>query len=130
MAEEATESNLIRRILEGISGGYYPNAYSLYGKLPKAFRDKLSYWDILKTFHELEWNVKVIEINEVIETEAHDPWKPGIGITPGIVMKKVVSYRIRPEFAAWNYTPELFDTILKNLHQDSPTIEFSRVPLS
>lgn len=125
MVEEVTEANLVRRILEGINGGYYPNAYFLYGKLPKAFRQKCSYWDIIKIFHELEWNVKVIEIDNVSETQARDPWRPGIGITPGIVPKKVIRYKIRPVFVGWNIIPGLFDKILENLHQEDPTIEFT-----
>lgn len=130
MVEEVTEANLVRRILEGIQGGYYPNAYFLYQKLPKAFRVKYTYWDILKLFHELEWNVKIIEIDNVSETQARDPWGPGIGIAPGIVLKKIISYRIRPEFAGWNIIPGLFDKILENLHQEDPTIEFSGLPSS
>jgi hypothetical protein len=130
MVEEVTEANLVRRILEGIQGEYYPNAYFLYQKLPKAFRVKYIYWDILKLFHELEWDVKIIEIDNVSETQARDPWRPGIGIAPGIVLKKIIRYRIRPEFAGWNIIPGLFDKILENLHQEDPTIEFSGLPSS
>lgn len=127
MDEAIAEKDLVIRILEGVSGGYYPNAYFLYGKLPKAFRQKYSYWDIIKLFHELEWNVKVIEIDEVHELHARDPWRPGIGFAPGIVPKKVIKYRIRPAFVGWNIIPGLFDKILENLHQEDPTIEFTGI---
>jgi len=125
MVEEATEANLVRRILEGIQGGYYPNAYFLHQKLPKAFKEKYSYWDVIKLFHELEWNVKVIEIDEVYETHARDPWRPGVGPTPGIVQKKIIRYRIRPGFEGWNIIPGFLDKILDNLHKEDPTIEFT-----
>lgn len=125
MGEEITERDLVIRILEGVSGGYYPNAYSLYQKLPKAFRQKYSFWDVLKLFHELEWNVKVIEIDGIPESQAYDPWRPGIGIAPGIILKKLIRYRVRPAFVGWNIIPGLFDKILENLHQEYPTIEFS-----
>lgn len=127
MVEEATEANLVRRILEGIQGGYYPNAYFLHQKLPKAFKEKYSYWDVIKLFHELEWNVKVIEIDEVHESHARDPWRPGIGVAPGIVPKKVVRYRIRSEFTGWNIVRGLFDKIMDNLHIEDPTIEFTNL---
>lgn len=125
MVEEATEANLVRRILEGVSGGYYPNAYFLYEKLPKVFKERYSYWDVLKLFHELEWNVKVIEIDDVYESQARDPWRPGVGIAPGIVAKKVIRYLIRPAFVGWNITPGLLDRILDNLHAEDPTIDFA-----
>jgi hypothetical protein len=113
--------------LEGISGGYYPNAYFLYEKIPIAFKERYSYWDILKAFHELEWNVKVIEIDEVRESHARDPWRPGIGVAPGILPKRIIGYKIRAAFAGWNIIPGLFDKILENLHTENPTIEFSEV---
>lgn len=125
MVEEVTEANLVWIILKSIGDGYGTNSYFLYERLPKAFRQKYSYWDILKLFHELEWNVKVIEIDEVHESHARDPWKPGIGIALGIVPKKVIRYRIRPAFVGWNIIPGLLDKILENLHQEDPTIEFT-----
>ena len=121
MVDEVTEANLVRRILEGIQGGYYPNAYFLYQKLPKAFKGKYSYWEVLKLFHELEWNVKVIEIDTLDEVRAWNPWRPGDATIP----KKVLHYRIRQGFESWNLTPSLFDKILENLHQEDPTIEFT-----
>jgi len=118
-SEEATERNLVIRILEGISGGYYPNAWALHRKLPKAFRAKFKYWDVAKLFHELEWNVKVIEIDRLDSTTAYSPW-PALGFQ---LSKKVVKYRIRPEFDQWKYKAGLLDAILDNLHGDSPTIQ-------
>ena len=118
MNEEVTEANLVRRILEGISGGYYPNAHFLYQKLPKAFRGKYSYWDVLKLFHELEWNVKVIEIDRVHDHTAWNPW--GNGIMP----KRVIEYRIRQGFEGWNIVPGLFEKIIDNLHREYPKINF------
>ncbi len=117
--EEATERNLVIRILEGVSGGYYPNAWFLYDKLPKAFREKFSYWDVLRFFHELEWNVKVIEIDRVDSSEAYNPWK-ALGLT---LSKKVVKYRIRPEFQQWKYKLQLLDAILQNLRSECPAID-------
>lgn len=118
-AKEATEGNLVIRILEGISGGYYPNAWFLYEKLPKAFKARFSYWDVIRFFHELEWNVKVIEIDQVYGSTAYSPWR-----TLGFQLpKKVVKYLIRPEFEQWKYRPGLLDAILENLHIDSPSIE-------
>lgn len=121
MVEEVSEANLVRRILRGIEGGYYPNAYFLYEKLPKAFREKYSYWDIVKLFHELEWNVKVIEIDKARETTAWNPWRPG----EPIMQKKVIEYCIRPQFGGWQYIPGLFDKIMEGLHQGLyPEIDF------
>ena len=121
MVEEVTEANLVRRILDGVSGGYYPNAYFLYEKLPKAFKERYSYWDILKLFHELEWNVKVIEIDAVDDRQAWNPWRPGEASIP----KKVIKYRIRSGFEGWNYVPGLFKKIIENLHQERDVeIEF------
>lgn len=122
--EEATERNLIIRILEGIAGGYYPNAWFLYDKLPKAFRARFSYWDVLRLFHELEWNVKVIEIESVDSSTTYNPW-PALGF---VLPKKVIKYAIRPEFRLWNYKPGLLDAILENLHNDSPRIELDPRP--
>lgn len=119
MGEETTEANLVRRILEGIEGGYYPNAWFLYDKLPKAFRTKFSYWDVLKLFHELEWNVKVIEIDRVDDITAYCPW-PALGFQ---LSKRVIRYCIRPEFNQWKYKPGLLEAILDNLHSESPRIE-------
>lgn len=124
MVEEVTEANLVRRILEGVQGGYYPNAYFLYQKLPKAFKEKYSYWDVLKLFHELEWNVKVIEIEGIGNHTAWNPW--GSDIMP----KKVIEYRIRPGFEGWNLLPGLFEKILDNLHQEYPKIDFQLPPPS
>jgi hypothetical protein len=115
MVEEVTEANLIRRILRGVEGGYYPNAYFLYEKLPKAFRQKFSYADILTLFSELEWNVKVIEIDHVRSGSAYNPW--GGDVT---VSKKIIEYRLRSEFAGWEHKPGLFEKILENLHQTYP----------
>ena len=127
MVEEVTEANLVWIILKSIGDGYGTNAYFLYERLPKAFRQKYSFWDVLKLFHELEWNVKVIEIDEVHESHARDPWRPGIGIAPGIVPKKVIRYRIRPAFVGWNIIPGLLDKIMDNLHIEDPTIEFTNL---
>ena len=115
MVEEATEANLVRRILRSVEGGYYPNAYLLYEKLPKAFRQKFSYADILTVFNELEWNVKVLEIAHVRDGSAYNPWNGDVTVS-----KKVIEYRLRPEFRAWEYKPGLFEKILENLHQTYP----------
>lgn len=112
MGEEATEANLVRRILEGIEGGYYPNAYFLYDKSPKAFKEKYSCWDILRLFQELEWNVKVIEVARIRESSAWNPWKGEASIR-----KNIIEYSLRPEFSGWAYKPGLFEKILENLHQ-------------
>ncbi|MFW6118121.1 MAG: hypothetical protein ACOC6R_01335 [Chloroflexota bacterium] len=120
MVEEVTEANLVRRILEGVSGGYYPNAYFLYQKLPKAFRERYSYWDVLKLFHELEWNAKVIEIERVYETSAWNPWRLG----GPVMQKKVIEFRIRQGFEGWNIAPGLFEKILDSLHQEYPKMDF------
>ena len=117
--EEATERNLVIRILDGISGGYYPNAWFLYDKLPTAFQAEFKYWDVLRLFHELEWNVKVIEIDQIDSTTAYCPW-PALGFQ---LSKKLVKYHIRPEFCAWKHKPGLLDAILDNLHSESPRIE-------
>ena len=115
MAEQVSEENLVRRILEGVSGGYYPNAYFLYEKLPKSYRQKFSYWDVIKIFHELEWNVKVIEIKELRDSPAWNPWQGN-----ATVSKKIIEYQLRPEFIAWKYKPGLFEKIMENLHQVNP----------
>jgi len=120
MVKEATEANLVRRILEGIEGGYYPNAYSLYEKLPKAFKHEYSYWDILKLFHEMEWNVKVIEIARTRESSAWNPW-----MGEASIQKNIIEYSLRPEFSGWAYKAGLFEKILENLHQEpSHKIDF------
>ncbi|MBC8512470.1 MAG: hypothetical protein H8D32_05770 [Dehalococcoidia bacterium] len=115
MVEEATEANLICRILEGVSGGYYPNAYFLYEKLPKAFKERFSYGDVLTLFNKLEWNVKVIEIEHIRDTSAWNPWKGEPSVS-----KKVIEYRVRPQFEGWKHKPGLFEKILQNLHQELP----------
>lgn len=117
--EEASEINLVVRILEGVSGGYYPNAWFLHENLPKAFRAKFTYWDVLRVFHELEWNVKVIEVDRLDSSTAYCPWS-ALGFE---LPKKVVKYCVRPEFDGWKYKPALLDAILDNLHRDSPRIE-------
>lgn len=113
MVEEATEANLVRRILRGIGEGHGTNAYFLYGNLPKAFRGKYSYGDFLALLNDLEWNVKVIEIDRIRTSSAYNPWKG-----EAMVSKKVIEYRIRPEFIGWEYKPGLFEKILDNLHQE------------
>lgn len=113
MVEEVTEANLVRRILRGIGDGYGANAYFLYGNLPKAFKERFSYEDVLVLFNKLEWNVKVIEIDWIRESQAFNPWK---GETT--IPKKVIEYRLRPEFWGWEYKHGLFEKILENLHQE------------
>ena len=128
MVEEVTEANLVWIILKSIGDGHGTNAYFLHSNLPKAFREKFSHEDVLILFNKLEWNVKVIEIDHVSETQARYPWRPCIGIATGIVPKKIISYRIRPAFVGWNILPNLFDKILENLHQEDPTIDFTGFP--
>lgn len=113
MVEEATEENLVRRILRGIGQGHGNNAYFLYNNLPKAFRERFSYEDVLVLFGKLEWNIKIIEIDRVRESQAFNPWK---GETT--IAKKVVEYRLRPEFWGWEHKPGLFEKILEHLHQE------------
>lgn len=117
--EQATEKNLVVRILEGISGGYYPNAWFLYQRLPKVFREQFTYRDVLDLFHKLEWNVKVIEIKNLKSTTAYCPWL-ALGYQ---LPKKVVLYEIRPEFENWKYNPKVLDVVMDNLHDESPTIK-------
>lgn len=120
MVEEVTEANLVRRILRGIGDGSGTNAYFLHGNLPKAFQERFSYEDVLVLFGKLEWNVKVIEIDRVRESQALNPWK---GETT--IPKRVIEYRLRPEFFGWEYKPGLFQKILENLHQEpSEKIDF------
>jgi len=113
MAEEVTEANLVRRILRGIGDGYGTNAYFLYGRLPKAFKERFSYEDVLVVFSKLEWNVKVIEIDRVQDSVARNPWRG-----EAMVSKKVIEYCIRPEFIGWEYKSGLLEKILDNLHQE------------
>lgn len=120
MNEQVTQANLVRRILKGIGDGYATNAYFLYGNLPKAFRERFSYEDVLVLFNKLEWNVKVIEVDRVRDSSAWNPWKGDASVS-----KKVIEYRLRPEFIHWEYIPSLFEKILENLHQEpSRKIDF------
>ena len=120
MNEEVTEANLVRRILKGIGDGYATNAYFLYRNLPKAFEKTFSYEDVLVLFNELEWNVKVIEVDRVRDSSAWNPWKG-----EATVSKKVIEYRLRPEFMGWDHILGLFEKILENLHQEpSQKIDF------
>lgn len=113
MVEEVTEASLVHRILRGIGDGYGTNAYFPYGHLPKAFKGRFSYEDVLVLFNKLEWNVKVIEIECVRDTSAWNPWKG-----EATVSKKVIEYHLRDEFIGWEHMPGLFEKILENLHQE------------
>jgi hypothetical protein len=117
--EPVTEKNLVVRIPEGISGGYYPNAWFLHQGLPKAFREQFSYRDVLDLFHKLEWNVEIIEISSLKSTTAYCPWL-ALGYE---LPKKLVVYGIRPEFENWKHNPKILDAVLDNLHDESPTIK-------
>lgn len=83
--EEVTEANLVRRILRALEIG--PTNPYFYEKLPKAFKERFSYKDVLTLFSELEWDVKVIEIDRIRETSAYNPWKGNITVS-----KKVIEY--------------------------------------
>ena len=122
MDEEIIEKALVTRILFGVSSGNSPNAWFLYQNLPKEFKKKYTYSDILNLFHELEWNVKVIEVDRVDETEGWNPWQTWI---QGNLSKKVIKYRMREGFEHWSLISGLLDKIIEHLHQEYPVINFT-----
>ncbi|MDI6903772.1 MAG: hypothetical protein QMC77_08575 [Methanocellales archaeon] len=118
---EELERKIVMHILDGISVGGL-NSYFAYSNLSKDLKEKYSLYDIDKLFHELEWNVKVIEIDRIYETDALYPWKG-----KGSVKKNVVQYRIRDEFRGWKYKPKLFEKMMENLHKEDAMIDFDPV---
>ena len=101
--------DFVKRVLTLIRDGIAKTPYSVYNNLSCDFKEIYSLYDIVVLFHKLEWNCRVIEIDEIREANVWDPWK-------GDYMKrKIINFRLRFQFHLFEHDDELFSRIVRNL---------------
>lgn len=86
------ELDVLERVIDLIKDGTGWNPYIAYRNLPKDLKQKCSLYEMVVLFYKLEWNCRIIDIEEVYKTKAYDPWTEN-----PIIEKKVISYRLRED---------------------------------
>jgi hypothetical protein len=86
------ETEILGRVLALIKDGTGWNPYFAYRNLSKDLKQKFSLYDMVVLFYKLEWNCRIIDIEEVYKTQAYDAWTEN-----PIIEKKVIRYKLRED---------------------------------
>jgi len=86
------DQDVLERVVDLIKDGTGWNAYIAYRNLPKNLKEKCSLYDMVLLFYKLEWNCRIIDIEEVYTSTASDPWTEN-----PVIQKKVIRYKLRED---------------------------------